>query len=344
VKPQAIALALAVLAAAVVARAQSPDYQECLRLYRLGQVEAGFKCAAAMGPAETARDMEDVIARADKSGKIGELEASVLLQAELLFADGVNDQFLPTLKIARRQQVISHLHAALRSLAPKTDFMRAWYLLWEAFLQGFSYPFSEAPDYFSAAMRTFPNDAEMQLAAGAGREVRWWSATDNPRRNPNPSPGSTETVMRLAAGDFRRSIAADPQLVEGHLRLGRVLMLTGELDEAEAQLKYVQSAQDDVIRYLGFLFTGELREQRKDTAGAAQAYEAASRVMPLAQSAPLAAARLAHASGQRPEAAALIAKMLTGQEKSEDPWWWYVRGQWWRYKNYLERARRLVRQ
>src|SRR5262249_7114027 len=159
------------------------------------------------------------------------------------------------------------------------------------------FPFSEAPDYFSVALRTFPNDAEMHLAVGAGREVRWWHATDNPRRNPNPGAGSTETVMRLAAGDFRRSIAVDPQLVVAHLRLGRVLMLAGQLDEAETQLKYVTSAEDTTLRYLSFLFTGELLEQRKDMAGAAQAYDAAIRVLPRAQSASVAAARLAHASG-----------------------------------------------
>jgi hypothetical protein len=344
VTPRTIAVVLAVLAAGVSARAQTHDYQGCLRVYRLGQAEAGLKCAGIIGPAEMSRDVGDMIARAAKVGESSDLEASILLQAELLFADAVQDEFLPTVKVARRQEIVARLHGALRTLAPKTDFMRTWYLLWEAFLQGFSYPFSGAPDYFGVAMRTFPNDAEIQLAAGAGREVRWWHATDNPQRTPNPTPGSTETVMRIAADYLRRSIAADPQLVEGHLRLGRVLTLAGGLDEAEAQLKYVQSSQDEVVRYLGFLFTGELLERRKDAAGAAEAYEAASRVMPRAQSAPLAAARLAHASGRRAEAAAIVAKTLTGPEKNEDPWWWYIRGEWWRYKNYLERARGLVRE
>jgi tetratricopeptide (TPR) repeat protein len=223
--------------------------------------------------------------------------------------------------------------------------MRSWYLVWEAFQQGFNYPFpQDGTDYFGLALRTFPNDSEIQLASGAGREVRWWLATDNPQRNPNPPAGSTETVMRVAADHLRRSVAADPQQLEAYLRLGRVLTLAGELDDAEAQLKHVQSASDEILRYLSFLFTGELLERRGDALGAAQAYEAASRVMPLAQSAQLAAARLAHASGRRTDAAALVTKTLTSAERNEDPWWWYIRGEWWRFKNYLERARRLVRQ
>ena len=134
---------------------------------------------------------------------------------------------------------------------------------------------------------------------------------------------------------------------ESRLRLGRVLFLLDELPAArealQAALSSVQ-ATDPAMRYMGLLFLGELEKSRGDRVAARAAFDAAIALVPIAQSARLAAAHLAHADGQRSAASDAVIRALSGRSDGSDPWWWYVRGQLWRVDIYRDAARAMVRQ
>ena len=68
-------------------------------------------------------------------------------------------------------------------------------------------------------------------------------------------------------------------------------------------------------------------------------YERASGTLPSAQAARLAASELRHRAGERHEAAAAMPAAI-GAGNSEDPWWSYLFGEYWRINVYLPAMRK----
>ena len=151
-----------------------------------------------------------------------------------------------------------------------------------------------------------------------------------------------ERAYRLgeALTAYQHAIALDPTLAEGHLRLGRVLLLLGRGGEAEAAFaKVPESTADKRWRYLAEMFRADLA----DRAAARTRYEAALAIWPDAQAPVLALSRMSASEGDWPAAQARLATLAPrAGGRGEDPWWAYGFGQAWRIDAGLETLHRLV--
>lgn len=106
--------------------------------------------------------------------------------------------------------------------------------------------------------------------------------------------GSRELELKSAIQFFRRSISCDPDLGEAHLRLGRVMGLIGNPDEAATELqKSAGMITDPKLQYYLSLFLGQELSTRGHTTETRQEFEHAAKLFPNAQSPLLALSRLA---------------------------------------------------
>jgi tetratricopeptide (TPR) repeat protein len=288
--------------------------------------------------------MNDWLTGARRARDVAALELALMLHTE-----GALDGFSEGAALGMRSwfvqlAAIRRIFEALRSLAPGTPFLRNWYLLWESIQQGVGLTtIAQTADYLSLALEDFPNDPEVLLAAGSRYEMLWWHRSPNPQRQPSGGSGS-DRQLRTAADWLRRSLQADPRSPEPRLRLGRVLFLLGDIKAAEAELRQSTSAAaGPAFHYLGLLFLGDLLEHRGDTAAAVAAYRSAIGLVTVDQSARVASAQLAHKEGRRSEAAEEIGRALDRPTTGTDPWWAYIRGQWWRFETHRAIALTMVR-
>lgn len=155
-----------------------------------------------------------------------------------------------------------------------------------------------------------------------------------------------ERAYRLeqARASYARAIALDPGLAEAQLRSGRVLLLSGQIEEAEqAFLRVPESTGDRRWRYLAEMFRAGAAETRGNAAEARARYGAALAIWPDSQGAQLALSRLSAAEGDWPAAQArLVALAPRAGGRGEDPWWAYGFGQAWRIDAGVGTLRKLV--
>jgi tetratricopeptide (TPR) repeat protein len=321
------------------------DYVHLLAAYKKGDVEgavAGVKRLTSS--AERTKTLTDWVADRRRSKDVASLELALMLHTEAAIIGFGEGAALGLSGWLNQLGAVRRVFVALRALDPRSPFMRNWHLLWESLLQGSGLsPASLTPDYLTIALEDFPNDTDVLLAAGCRYEELWWVGSSNPRRLPSGGSSSDKHV-RTAVEMLRRSVKADPAAVEPRLRLGRVLFLLDDLDGAESELRRLASpAVEPGLRYLALLFLGEVLEHRGQTAGALTSYRSAIGLVPVDQSARVAAAQLVHREGWRTEAADEIGRALGGPAAGFDPWWAYIRGQWWRFEDRLTAGRSMVR-
>jgi tetratricopeptide (TPR) repeat protein len=200
------------------------------------------------------------------------------------------------------------------------------------------------------AQQRFPKDPLVALAVGSLQE-----AHAAPHVLVEGSAGrqgnlekwrQEERAYRLgqALTAYQQAIALDPGLAEAHLRVGRVLLLLGRVDEAEAAFaKVPESTADRRWRYLAEMFRADVADGRGDRAVARSRYEAARAIWPESQAPILALSRLSATDGDWPAAQAHLAALSPrAGGRAEDPWWAYGFGQAWRIDAALATLRRLV--
>ncbi len=123
--------------------------------------------------------------------------------------------------------------------------------------------------------------------------------------------------------------AADGGNAEARLRLAHVHLLKRDDARAEALLKDVLAAPPSpVVKYLGSLFLGGIRERQRQLDAAARLYVDAILAMPDGQSAYLALAHVMFTVGQRTDAATVLRRLYDRKIASAaaDPWWVYAAG------------------
>jgi tetratricopeptide (TPR) repeat protein len=219
--------------------------------------------------------------------------------------------------------------------------------IWLLQLRG-DLPLIRAP--LARAQQRFPKDALVALAVGSLHE-----AHAAPHVLVEGSAGrqgnlekwrAEERAYRLgeALTAYQQAVALDPGLAEAHLRLGRVLLLLGRAEEAEAAFaKVPESTADRRWRYLAEMFRADLVDGKGDRAAARARYDAALAIWPNAQAATLALSRLSASDGDWPAAQARLASLAPrAGGRAEDPWWAYGFGQAWRIEAALATMRRLV--
>jgi tetratricopeptide (TPR) repeat protein len=228
-------------------------------------------------------------------------------------------------------------------------FARDWYLLVVSYRHGAAQVgWSRA--YLAEARELFPNDPEVLLVSGVDHEIisemskGYLPRVDSTGQtlggdvaiNPGNELEQAETFLRQAA-------ALSPGLVEARLRLGRVLYRRGELADAarELQAALTLTAQEEV-QYLASTFLGMVAVARGDLDGADRCYADALRRFPGAHAAMIGRSEAAYLRGRSAEAAEIIISLLQ-QERTDDPWWLYLAGDWWHFEARLLALRTEVR-
>jgi len=322
------------------------SYENLIGLYRKGAFERAVSELRFVSVADIDEQvMTDWARVARREERRDDLAAALMLHSEVLFEEAASDpvRLRSNVAVRKHNQVLDAIHQQLRGYSRNTPILRTWYLLWEAFRQGFSMsgnvPLS---DHLDEGLSAFPEDADMLLTAGARHELIWWGVAQNPQRDPDGNSRAAQGSLNEARRYLRKSVDANPKAIEARIRLGRVLMLLGDLDAAGEQLTANSQSGQPAFEYLRLLFLGDLRERQNDPAGAMVAYEEAIGLTPSPQSARLAAAQVSHGMGRRSDAARIATQAMNTKRDENDPWWGYQRGQWWRIGYYMKVGRGLV--
>ena len=175
-------------------------------------------------------------------------------------------------------------------------------------------PWSAIP-HLEKARALFPDDLALAIEAGSAYEVAGWLGS--------------EKAVALAEDTFRSVLEREPDHAEAHLRLGRVLELSGKPEQSIEELEKSLSLTDDVRLLLpGNLLLGDLYEERGDSTRAIRHFEAAVAADPLCQPAAMALGFALRRSG-RPERARQIVESFFAEGAvpvERDGWWRYLKG------------------
>jgi tetratricopeptide (TPR) repeat protein len=327
---------------------RTPDTREfdaILARYRSGAIDASIgELATLLADDDGAHLVGGWVAKAREWNRREDLEAAVLLFSEGIVDRWAGDDPFPDRRILLHSAALRPALRVLRDLDRRTPFLRAWYLMWESFRQANIY--RQLPgelDYLDDALADFPNDARVLLAAGSRHELTWWTSPYNARRNLSTQPLYVKRLLMTARDWLRRSVSADPNETEARLRLIHVLLELDDLGPVPALAgSHDWTREQPAFLYLAALFDGDLHERNGDHAAAIAAYDRASRLTGRPQSALVGGAYVAHADGQRLEAARTVERAIGDWPEELDPWWLFIHGQAWRFDAYLKAARDLV--
>jgi hypothetical protein len=314
--------------------------------YRRGSVDRAVDDLAKLaGEKRHEAAAESWCGRARRAGERAELEGALMLYTEAVMRAWAREDVFPDRLANAYAPTLLRLLDALKAIDRRSKFLRGWYLLWESVHQTYiGRPMLRTLDFLADALSAFPDDAEIQLAAGARWELTWSVLFDNPRVDPRRPRPVVAAALARARDHLRRSVALDGSDLEARLRLIRVSLESNDVAGAAktfADGRWVSN--EPAFAYLRHLFEGAIRERQGDYRAAAQAYDAAIPQMAQAQSARIARSHLAHLTGARAEAAAFALDATSNAAKQNDPWWVYTRGLAWRVGGYLDRQREMVR-
>jgi tetratricopeptide (TPR) repeat protein len=164
---------------------------------------------------------------------------------------------------------------------------------------------------------------------------------DDPNNDSNPT--------REAIWNYRRAINFDPSLIEGHLRLGRMLFLVNRKKDARPHLEQAfrdaQSRSLDYLTYVAALFLGDLNESENRLAEAADQFQLAAKLAPTSHVANLALGEALLRNGENSgwAEARHMFDDEPGFRKPPEPMTYYQLNQYWRAASDLRLLRDFVR-
>jgi len=215
--------------------------------------------------------------------------------------------------------------------APGRDTMvRDWYVATAQWMQ-FNVHYDS--NHLSHARQLFPDDRDLLFLSGTLHAIYATPRMQAAVKSVALPPGYTMDAksdgeeLRQARTLLRRAVEIDPSFVEGHLRLGRVLALSGSVAEAIPELLIAErDAADDPDRYYAALFLGGAEQATGRLDDAQAAYGRAAELFPLAQSPLVALAELARQRGDRTGALRAMQEVFAlppEADERKDPWWVY---------------------
>lgn len=334
-----------------VAAAQTPasrarTYAEIIELYRTSEDRRPALAAlAALSERSVAAGRDAILKMFDASLRDRRAVATVRLAALLHTEQGLSERARGNGFEYRRQLNDAAIYIDRLAARDRTSpFVRKWWVMLVAFSHqsfpaGDAFAVVDARQFADRARKTVGESPDLFLAMGVTDELEWTQ-----RHDADTAPGF-KGDLKEAERAYRSALAAQPDLVEARVHLGRVLTLRND-PQAIKVLEESADATDEGFRYLARLFEGDDFERRGDLAEAERRYLAAIGLLPNAQSAHIALAHLRHALGARVKAADGIA--LTAQNRvtddTADPWFWYARGMFWHAVTYFDELLALARQ
>jgi tetratricopeptide (TPR) repeat protein len=220
----------------------------------------------------------------------------------------------------------------------RDDTVRLWYIATSA--QGQLYERQTRQE--DQAVEMFPADPHVLFLAACLHETFASPMLQSLVRSVHVSGSRTgieptKSELKSAEKLFRRALQAEPGFVEARVRLGRVLYLLGQAEEAARALReavatlLAQPASSDapdtrLQLYLAEMFYGAAEEQLGQRDRAKASYTRAAELYPAAPSPRLALSQLALSGNEHALALEAVEHALlapAGARERDDPWWRY---------------------
>jgi tetratricopeptide (TPR) repeat protein len=205
----------------------------------------------------------------------------------------------------------------------RQSFESRWYLVLGYSLQG-ELRLGDAGHVLETALRAFPDDIEVRKAYATLSETAGWIQEES-------------KLLKEARKQYRIILETEPDDAEMHVRLGRVLTLLGQGDEAMAELSWgIEAADKPEIQLAAFLILGDLYEDRGEHHEAVRFYRQALGTDPDCQSAAISLAHGLHKAGDASGSYHVLEQFLAARERSHknergdenqlDLWWRFLLG------------------
>lgn len=212
--------------------------------------------------------------------------------------------------------------------AETAQFTERWFVAAASTLLSVNDPARAAP-FIGRGLAVAPKSADLRLMSGILDEMSALSTNSDESRSASQISRMilvrTQALSR-AKGTYQKLLADEPRFTRARVRLGRVLWLLDERDEALVELLRAQrETREPVQRYLAAMFLGALHEQAGNLADARMAFETALAAAPASQAATVALGHLDVMAG-RPDRAQALARQLLSKPPVGDEWWSYRNG------------------
>ncbi len=315
-----VVLALSHSTHAAPAELVAEDYADLVHRCMKGELRGAVRALSRAPRQDIASAAEDYSQRWLSEPQI---RAAALLHTEAILSGAVDFRF--------------HVDAARHWMrraetSEREDFKRHWFALLAYYFMD-SVRTSEARSVLETAVLEFPNDRELRLALGTVYETGAL-IEDN------------AAFLTKAAEQLHLVLDAEPDSVEAHLRLGRVLAMQKKNDEAVVELEWVAPrTEDPQFRLVSHLTIGAIRKSEGELDAAIESYRKALNLDPTCQAAAIALAHAHHAKGDREDSVRLLDQFFEQPELgiADDLWFRYLLGHSDRYEALLLEMRAEVR-
>jgi tetratricopeptide repeat protein len=323
-------------------RTSTPSaYAEAIETYRAGRFDDAV-AAARWIPTLDLKSLAHGRAWPDPS----QLAAAVMLHSEVYMSAEMGGAVSTS-----AQAHVAVAESLAGRLTPKDSarFLLTWHLMMASHTQCHVDP-DTSERILRLALRLFPGNGEILMALGAAHESRstvgfgpsrvTWRTESRPivRRD----RFDVEDELRGAERRYREALAAQPDLDEARLRLGRVQHQRGGLDEAAATLTPLLSRKlHPALAYLARLFLASVLADQDRRREAADLYVQALELNPGGQAGFIGLSALLYADNQ-PAPSEVVLGRFFDADLANDPYWAYIQGECWHLSTRLANARALA--
>jgi GWxTD domain-containing protein len=280
------------------------EYTELVEKYRDGDFE---EAAEAMALVRRSSLKGAIKKYRKQSTRSDELRVAALLHTESA--------------VSTLNEVPFHLNEAREYLIHISDvtlrrhLLRQWFLAVSYFFRSSTGGWGALP-LVNEALDRYPEDVEVLLAVGSVYESAGWRKING--------------MLDRAELTYRSALENQPENVEAHLRLGRVLQLKRDLAGAARELNWcLGHTEDRADRFVAFMLLGDVYLQLRDLPKAIGAYRNALDIDPHCQVAAVALSHALHRSGDWASSRETIARFLEGNDISSngpDEWKRFLSG------------------
>jgi tetratricopeptide (TPR) repeat protein len=228
-----------------------------------------------------------------------------------------------------------HLEAARNYLERDEDSegQRAFRYKWSMTVGYYFHHFIRSPEalyFFDAARRFNPEEPEIDLAMGAVHEAEGWRNKELKMIYGADYRRAFNRTLNRAETYYRRTLKANPDHIEAHLRLGHVLKLRQHRSEALEELTWVlEHVEDPGFESIAHLLRGDIHRAGDDFSEAILSYREAVAADPSCQPVATALSHALHRTGDLDGARDVLQRFfeLKGTRWGRlDAWWRYLYG------------------
>jgi tetratricopeptide (TPR) repeat protein len=242
------------------------------------------------------------------------VRAALLLHADREVRENlrapVSEQAPPSCRVGAHARAVERLADVLQAVdrgAP--DFLREFYLGLARHAH-WSHCLGIAQYWAHAGLARVPRDGPLLLTLGIAAENDAFHLRAPTSRSQGMS-GKQRDLWEDAQRTFEEALLADPELHEARLRLGRVLMRLGKIENARACFEAVAAKDaEDAVTFLARMFLGRVEQDAGRLAEAEKEYVAALELKPASQPATVAVSHVRQLQGDTEGARAVLQRFL----------------------------------